>query len=218
MMRSGLMKQALSVLLLALAVQAPHAADANDKRVTQAREAARRAQAALQQAQQERDTLRQQQAAASAEKEGLEQRLTRAQADARSGQAKQAQQQQALAQAQAELERLRHELAAERTQREKAEAAAAEATAKGQQALLAQRQVTASVSALLEKSVQALSRAEQANRTLHGLGLQAVDAYTQRTPEAMRTRSEPFLQIGAVRLEEEAETLRKAMDLHRVVQ
>jgi hypothetical protein len=34
----------------------------------------------------------------------------------------------------------------------------------------------------------------------------------------MRTRSEPFLQIGAVRLEEEAEALRKAMDLQRVAQ
>lgn len=211
-----MMKRAFATLLLALAAHAPQAADADDKRLALAKEAARRAQAALQQAQQERDTLRQQQAGAAAEQDALTQRLTRAQADARQGQAKQAQQQQALTQAQAELERLRAELAAERTQREKAEAAATDATAHGQQALQAQRQVTAAVSALLEKSVQALGRAEEANRNLHGLGLQAVEAYTQRTPEAMRTRSEPFLQIGAVRLEGEAETLRKAMDLQRV--
>ena len=210
------MKQALVIMLLALAAQATPAADADDKRVTQAREAARRAQAALQQAQQERDTLRQQQAGVTAEKDALAQLLSRAQSDARQGQAKPAPPQQALTQAQAELERLRAELAAERTQREKAEAAATDATAHGQQALQAQRQVTAAVSALLEKSVQALGRAEEANRNLHGLGLQAVEAYTQRTPEAMRTRSEPFLQIGAVRLEGEAETLRKAMDLQRV--
>ena len=78
-------------------------------------------------------------------------------------------------------------------------------------------QVTASVTTLLEKSTAALARAEEANRTLHGLGLQAVDAYTQRTPEAMRTRSEPFLALGAVKLEDEAENLRKALDAQRVV-
>ncbi|MFZ5551295.1 MAG: hypothetical protein ACOZJX_21545 [Pseudomonadota bacterium] len=210
------MNRALVTMMLVLAAQGPYAADANDKRLALAKEAARRAQAALQQAQQERDTLRQQQAGTAAENEAMARQLTQARAEARQEQARQARQQQALTQAEAELERLRAELAAERGQREKTETSAAEAVSRAQAELLAQRQVTASLSALLAKSVQALSRAEEANRQLHGLGLQAVEAYTRRTPEAMRTRSEPFLQIGAVRLEEEAETLRKAMDLQRV--
>ncbi|HEX5682699.1 MAG TPA: hypothetical protein VFY73_01580 [Ideonella sp.] len=193
-----------------------HTADAGDKRLAQAKEAARRAQAALQQAQQERDTLRQQQAAAVAEKDALDERLSKAQADARSSHRRHTEQTQALASAQAELVRVRAELADERALREKAEAAAADTVSQAQQALQAQRQVTASVSALLEKSVAALARAEEANRALHGLGRQAVDAYTQRTPEAMRTRSEPFLALGAVALEDEAEKLRQALDAQRV--
>lgn len=192
------------------------AADGGDKRLAQAKDAARKAQAALQQAQQERDTLRQQQATAVAEKDALGERLSKAQADARSSQRRHTEQAQALASAHAELGRVRAELADERTRREKAEAAAADTLAQSQQALQAQRQVTASVGALLEKSVAALARAEEANRTLHGLGLQAVDAYTQRTPEAMRTRSEPFLALGAVTLEDEAEKLRKTLDAQRV--
>lgn len=204
------------ITLMALCAQTTQAAGAEDKRLVQAKEAARKAQAALQQVQQERDALHQQQATTAAEKETLAQQLAQIEARARNGQARQAQTHQALGQAHAELERVRSDLASERSRREKAEADAAEATARGQQALLAQRQVTAALSALLEKSVQALAQAEQANRQLHGLGLQAVDAYTQRTPEAMRTRSEPFLQIGAVRLEEQAEVLRKAMDAQRV--
>ncbi|HJV71242.1 hypothetical protein [Ideonella sp.] len=205
-----------AALVLALAAGVAHGADANDRRVAQAKEAARRAQAALQQVQQERDALRQQQTSTAAEKEALDQRLLHAQADARANQAREKQQAQALAAARAELERVRADLAAERGRREKAEGLVAEERLQGQQALQAQRQLTTSVAALLEKSVQSLARAEQANRQLHALGLQAVDAYTQRTPEAMRTRSEPFLALGAVQLEDEAETLRKALDAHRV--
>ena len=204
----------LTIALALAGSVAAHAAD--DKRLAQAKEAARKAQAALQQTQQERDTLRQQQAAMAAEKTALDERLSKAQADARASQSRHARQAQALAGAEAELARVRAELADERVRREKAEAAAAESIAQAQQALQAQRQVTASVTALLEKSTAALARAEEANRTLHGLGLQAVDAYTQRTPEAMRTRSEPFLALGAVKLEDEAENLRKALDAQRV--
>jgi hypothetical protein len=129
---------------------------------------------------------------------------------------KQAQQAEALSRAEAELERLRTELAQEQGRREQAERAAAQTRAQGEQALLAQRQVTASVTALLEKSTAALARAEQANRSLHKLALEAVEAYSRRTPEAMRVRDEPFLGLGAVALEEEAENLRKALDAQRV--
>jgi len=205
-----------AALAVLCSVALAHAADGGDKRLAQAKEVARAAQAALQQAQQERDTLRQQQATDKAEKEQLAQRLSRAEGAARGEQAAKVQQAQALTVAQAELAQLRTELAAEHQRRERAERAAADATAQGQQALASQRQVTAAVTALLEKSVASLARAEQANRTLHGLGLQAVDAYTQRTPEAMRARSEPFLALGAVTLEEEAEGLRRALDAQRV--
>lgn len=205
-----------AVLCAGLWAGLAHAADAPDKRLAAAREAARRAQAALQQAQSERDALRTQQAAAAAQQESLQARLAQAEAQSRSGRARQSQQAEALSRAQAELERLRVELAEERARREQAENAFAQGRAQGEQALAAQRQVTASVTALLEKSTAALARAEQANRSLHRLGLEAVDAYARRTPEAMRARDEPFLGLAAVSLEDEAENLRKALDAHRV--
>jgi hypothetical protein len=204
---------ALCVLLTTGGAQA---ADAPDKRLAAARDAARQAQAALQQARAERDALQSQQATTAADKASLEARLAQTEAQSRNGRVKQAQQAEALSRAEAELERLRTELAQEQGRREQAEKAAAQTRAQGEQALLAQRQVTASVTALLEKSTAALAHAERANRSLHKLGLEAVEAYSRRTPEAMRVRDEPFLGLGAVALEEEAEHLRKALDEQRV--
>lgn len=193
-----------------------HAADTGDKRLAQAREVARQAQAAMQQAQQERDSLRQQQTTLAAEKDQLTQRLDRTEGERRTLQARERQQAEALRQAQEEAAHLRAELADETARRTNGEQKAADELTQARQALAAQRQVTASVTNLLERSVSALARAEEANRQLHALGLQAVQAYTERTPEAMRTRSEPFLGLGAVALDNEAETLRRALDAQRV--
>ena len=79
-----------------------------------------------------------------------------------------------------------------------------------------QHRTTQAVGALLARSVKSLAAAEEANRQLHALGLKAVEAYTERTPEANRAKGEPFLGLATVRLENEAEALRRAMDAQRV--
>lgn len=214
------MRHIVNAAGLALALLAGHGtlaappADPAERRVQQARDLARQAQAALQQARQERDALQAASAATQAEKQALADRLAAAESRARSTQARD---HEALATAQAELARLREELAAERQAREQQQARADEALAAARQELAGQRQVAASVTALLERSTTALARAEQANRELHTLGLQAVDAYTRRTPEAMRAHDEPFLGLGKVALQDEADRLRQALDAQRVV-
>lgn len=198
----------LMLLLGALAAGHPaaQAADGADKRVAAAREAARKAQAAQQQAEQERDRLRQEQAGLNSRQTQLERELGGSRAQVRSAQT-------ALAQVQAERDRLRDELARLKSEQQQL----ADRESQAQQALAAQRQLTQTLTGLLERSVAALGRAEQANRELHGLGLKAVEAYTQRTPDAWLARSEPFMGLGAVTLENEAEALRQALDAQRVV-
>ena len=78
-----------------------------------------------------------------------------------------------------------------------------------------QRRLNAAVVALLERSVAALAGAEAKNRTLHKLGLQAVEAWRIATPEGQHAGDEPFFGIASVRLEDQAETLRQALDAQR---
>lgn len=202
---------------LALAAPALHADE--DKRAAQLREAARRSQAAAQAAQQElagvkaeRDRLAQAEAT-------RQQALDAAQAQGRQRGAELSRLRAAVAQAEAERDRLQAELRSEATARETLQRQLDAAQAQGQagaQALDEQRRVTQAVSALLARSVKALGAAEEANRQLHALGLKAVEAYTERTPEANWARGEPFFGLATVRLENEAETLRRLMDAQKV--
>jgi chromosome segregation ATPase len=202
----------MSAMLL---VQAAHAED--DKRSAQLREAARRAQQQLQQAQQELSSLKTERDKLAAQEQANQQALTAAQAQSR-GQV--ASLRASLDRSKADGERLQGDLKNEQVQREAA-ARELEATQARLQAtsqtLEEQRRITQAVTALLERSVKALASAEDANRQLHALGLKAVTAYTQATPEAMRAHDEPFLGLAAVRLDNEAEELRREMASHRVV-
>ena len=64
---------------------------------------------------------------------------------------------------------------------------------------------------MLGRSVKALADAEAANQSLLRLGLQAADAYARATPEASRSRDNPLGGFAAVRLEDQAEALRREM-------
>jgi len=202
---------ALALAALALTLNAPAAEP--DKRLQQAREAARAAQAAAQTAQQDKAAALRERDAAAEERD----KLARAAGSARRESAAQLARLQAL-----EAERLtlqQAQLADQSQIKSLTEAlqTAQELAGASALALAEQRRSTSAVVALLQRSTAALARTEAANRQLHTLGLQAVEAWATRTPEAMRQRDEPFLQLGLVDLENEAEGLRKQLDALQLV-
>lgn len=204
-------------LTLSLPTGNAHAED--DKRAVQLREAARSAQAAAQRAQQELAAVKDERDRLIQDDDARRAKLVEAQAQGRATAGQVVGLKVSLAQVSAERERLKADLAdvlsgqaALKLQLEKAQAAVMAST----QALDEQRRTTQAVSSLLERSVKSLAAAEQANRQLHALGLQAVNAYVQATPEAVRARDEPFLGLAAVTLEDRAEALRRALAEQRV--
>jgi chromosome segregation ATPase len=204
-------------LLCALLMQAGLGHAEDDKRSVQLREAARRAQQQLQQAQQELSIVKAERDKLAAQEQSTQQTLAVEKAQSR-GQA--ASLRTSLDRARAETERLQVDLKNEQAQREALTRGLEEAQTKLQataQTLEEQRRITQAVTALLERSVKALASAEDANRQLHALGLKAVNAYTQATPEAMRAHDEPFLGLAAVRLDNEGEVLKREMANQRFV-
>lgn len=204
----------VGVVSVALLAGAAHAED--DRRSAQLREAARRAHQQLQQAQQELSSITAERDKLAAQEQSNQQALAAAQTKSR-GQV--ANLRASLDRSKAEGERLQADLKNERAQREAAARELEATQAKLQatsQTLEEQRRITQAVTALLERSVKALASAENANRQLHALGLKAVTAYTQATPEAMRAHDEPFLGLAAVRLDNEAEELRREMANQKV--
>jgi chromosome segregation ATPase len=209
-------------LVLAALCQVTSAAD-DDRRLAAAREALRRTQEALQTAQQTVAKLQNEQAALTQDKARLEAALAAAQgqvtARQREAAALRVQTAQDGSAAQSERERLQAELAQQRAGREAAEHkldATVQALNASRSELGDQRRTTASVTALLERSVKALGDAEAKNRKLLDLGLQAVEAWRHATPEAFRARDEPFLGLADVRLENQAEVLRAGLDAQRL--
>jgi myosin heavy subunit len=210
-----------SALVCGLAWQAPaHAQDGNRER-----EALRRTQAALQQAQQQRQAL--QAEAATGEQQRAEQ-------------AAQLQQQQAvLATAQAELRRLKVQaalatdlkvqLAAEQAAlaAQKAEAAAQQAQARTQQdegQLQAQQlrreldertAANRTLVAQLTAATEALAAASERNRQLHAIGSEAAERLRGLSPRERAWRDDPVLGLTGVRLVGEAEDLLLRLDAQR---
>ena len=207
--------------LLALAVTAacvlPAAAQDNNSRE---REALRRAQAAL-------NDTRRELAAAQAERSGLQREKEAAAAQAQAAQ-------QARDGLQAQLRGLQQQLAAlraeqqvqaerQRSEREADTAAAAQRqrqAATQQAELQAQldesRRANASVTQLLERATRALAEAEDKNRQLHALALQAVERYRAKTPAEAALQGDPLLGLTQVRIENEAEALRAQADALRL--
>lgn len=205
-------------LWLALGSGGAHAAD-EDKRLQAARDTLRRAQQQLQQAQTERSTLQREKAALAEERDKLAQALAASQTRERGAASKQAGLASEVSASKGEAERLAAELARESEARQTlARQLAAEqaSSATTRQALEDQKRVTAAVSALLERSVQSLAETEARNRELQALGLQALQAYLNDTPVAMRARDEPFLGLGQVALQNRAEELRRAMAAQQI--
>lgn len=184
------------------------------------REALRRAQAALQQSQQERDTLL-------AEKAALERRLQEAEAAARQGGGRLAALQRDLVMQRERADGLQAELQAQREaaarqaealaqERGHAEARWREQLAQVQGELAERTGANRGLTARLEQVAAQLAEAKARNRRLHLLGSEAVELYATKNPAETLRQSDPLLGLATVRIEGLAETLRLRLDAERV--
>ena len=219
----------LAGLLCACLALPSHSQD--NKAVSREREALRRAQAALQQSQQQRDALLTEKAELQRKQQAQADQLKASQASLATATA-----------AQAELRRLKTAQQAQQAERlqerqrvEQAQAdalAQAQAQADNQQRTLVQNhqqqlavlraehnatvQTNRALVARLEAATQALADARERNRKLHALGREAVDRYLGVTPLQRALQAEPVLGLGAVRMHSQAEDLLQALDAQRL--
>lgn len=204
---------AIPLLALGLAV----GAQAQDAKVSKEREALRRAQTALRAAQDQQSALQ-------ADKAKAESEAAAAQKDAAAAKAQIASTAARLKAREAEVEALRSQLQAAKTAQQQTEAQAGER----EQALLMQLQATRqesgarllanqSLTALLERSTQALADAEAKNRQLYALGQALVQRYTGRSALDTALLGDPILGLTAIRFEDQAEKLRAELAAQRVV-
>lgn len=206
---------------LALACLLPAAAQDNTSRE---REALRRAQAALNDTRRELAALQAERAQLLRDKEAAAQQAATAEQARQALQAQHGRLQQQLAaqrtELQAQLAGLRsaqeaEAAAAAQRDRQAATQAATQAAALQQQ-LAEQKRTAASVTALLERATAALAEAEDRNRQLHALALQAVERYRSKTPTEASLQGDPLLGLTQVRIENEAEALRSQADALRL--
>jgi chromosome segregation ATPase len=189
-----------------------------DKRLMHARESLRRAQTALQAAQQEKLGLQRDKAALEQERNGLEQAIAAAQKAEKVAAGQRQRLEVEIRRVGAERDRLLAEMETLRGDR----AVMVDQLASSQRQLASsalardeQRRLNAALLELLERSVATLSAAEAKNRELYRLGYQVLEAWRHATPEAQRAQSEPLLGIASVRMEDEAEALRRLLDAQR---
>jgi chromosome segregation ATPase len=187
-------------------------AQAQDSKVSKEREALRRAQTALRAAQEQQATLQADMAKTNAGADAA--RREAAQANVRIA---------ALAQhlkaREAELSAVREQLRVMKTIQLDAEAKAAEHEQLLQQQLASARQDGAArlqanqaLTALLERSTQALKEAEIRNAKLRTFSEALLRRYTSRSVVETSLLGDPFLGLTAVQLEDTAEQLRKELD------
>ena len=209
----------MKTLVLALMVMgAPAFAQQASPDANRERAQLRRAQAALQAAQAQVDGLTAEKAALAKEKSALMDDVRRQRAAALGVQQ---QREQGLAQ----TAQLRQDIAAASARQQQAEAQAAAREAQLQQQLTTQRgelaelrQSNTNLVSLLEHKTQALAAAETRNRELHGLGLQAVEMWRNKTPFEASLVTHPVTLFGVARVREEdaAEALRARIDGQRL--
>jgi len=217
-------RRALGVGLVGLALCWPVLAQ--DAAASREREALRRTQSALQQAQQQRDALQAEKAtlergqAEQAEQAALTQRQHRlAQAElkrlraltlAQNGLHAQ------LATEQAALAALRESTSADKAQ---AETRLTEASRQAAQWRGERDERTAANRALvarLEAATQSLADAQQRNRQLHAVGQEAIQRLRGLTPAERALLDDPILGLSAVRIGSEAEDLLLRLDAQRL--
>jgi chromosome segregation ATPase len=202
-----------AIALLAIACLA---AQAQDAKPSKEREALRRAQSALRAAQQQQSSLQ-------AEKAQAESDLASAKKQAETSRARIAASEARLKAREAELEALRSQLQMAKDAQAREEAKAVQREQALQQQLQALRQegsermqANQALARLLERSTQALADAEAKNHQLYAIGQDLVQRYTRRSALDTALQQDPLLGLTAVRLEDQAEKLRAALDASKL--
>jgi chromosome segregation ATPase len=204
-------KSSLRFVLLALGATLSLACAAqDDSHGSREKEALRRTQAALRQAQE-------QQAALAREKDALAGQRDKLDETVRSAESRLATSRSDAARLTASLSHANEELAATRARDDAARQELEGRLAEQAQQLAAARRVAderaranAALTALLERSTTSLAAAEKANGQMHALGLQLIDRLRGRDGGPAAT--DPVLGFGQVRLENEAEALRDQLE------
>ena len=204
------MKKLLMTISLGLLLSPAMAQD----KPSREREQLRRAQAALQAAQAQLEGLQSEKAGLLREKIGLAEALQRQRAGLRGLQDK----------ASGELHSLRQEMAAANARQLQADTQAAEREAQLQQQLAQSRrelselrQSNTSLAVLLASKTKSLADADEKNRALHGLALDAVDRWVNKTQLETSLQSEPLFGLAQVRTQDSAEALRLRIDAQRTL-
>jgi chromosome segregation ATPase len=211
MKRSSTIGVALLVLLAL-----PASAQQDAARAGREREALRRTQAALKQAQEQQAGLSREKSELSAEKDRLAANVKHAETQLGNARGESSRLHADLARIGAELEALRGEAAAQKQAAQASSDALAERLSRAERLLAERTQTVASITALLERSTQALAAAEKANGEMQAFGLQLIARL--RDPSGAAGQADAVLGFGQVRLENTAEQLRDRLDALKLSQ
>jgi len=203
---------------LGLLAAAPAQAE-DDKRAAMTREALRRAQQNAQTLQTQRDALQADKAKLEQDKRQLEARLAQLTGQAGEVASLRHKLDATLSSSQTETQHLKADLDTTREQLQAAQKELAEAQQRGadlQDQLGEQRRITASVSALLQRSVQGLGDAETTNTRLTQLGQQAVQRFQRCEVRSGYVAADAVAGIEEVKVVAVAEQLRRELDALRL--
>ncbi len=201
-------RHSLRVALLALGATLSLGCAAQDG-ASREKEALRRTQAALRDAQQQEATLAREKDELAGQRDKLDAESRRSQSQLAAARSDSARLHQGLAQAADELAAAKARGEAQRQELEGRLADQAQRLAQAQRVADERARANAALVALLEQATQSLAKAERANGQMHALGLQMIDRLRGGAPAA---GADPVLGFGQVRLENEAEALRDKLD------
>ena len=190
-----------------------------DTKVSREREALRRSQAALRQAQEQQAALAKEKADLQAEGTRREDALQRVGSQLGSARSEAARMQGRAAQLALQIDADKAAAARELKSAQDAAARQSEAAAErigGVERQLNERtQTVAGLSALLERSTQALAASEEANRKMYAFGRDLIEQYRRGVPPDALLASDAVLGLASVRREEQAELLRSRFEALR---
>jgi dTMP kinase len=213
---SAVPRHALSAAAIVLALCAGEAAaQAADARASRERELLRRAQAALQQAQSERDALAAEKTALQVERDKLRDESARRDAELDALRAQLERGRSDASRLDATLAETRREAEAQAARSAARDAEQSQAIARLQRELAERTAANQRLVALLEATTRQRDDAETRNRQLHALGHELVDLWWAKTADEAASQSEPLFGFGRVRAETRAQALRDQVDALR---
>ena len=184
----------------------------DDNRAAREKEALRRTQAALRQAQEQQAALTKEKEALSGQRDKLDEAAKRTQSQLAASRGDAAKLNASLGRANDELAATKARDDVARKELEDRLAAQAQLLAAAQRMADERARANAALTALLEHATQSLAAAEQANAQMHALGLQLIERIRARQAGAGEGVNDPVIGFGQVRLENEAEALRDQLE------